>query len=221
MADPRQDLRDRILLAALPHVAFDGWTETALARGAADAGLKRQDALRAFPDGVAEAVLHLSDYADRRMLAELARLDLEGMKVRQRVSVAVRLRLEILAPWREAVRRSLSFLALSHDPAGAARATYRTVSAIWYAAGDTATDFNFYTNRGLLAGVYGATVLFWLGDQSEDCADTWAFLDRRLDDVMAIPRLKGRIGEALASLPTPFEVLRRLGLRSRGRSASS
>ena len=78
---------------------------------------------------------------------------------------------------------------------------YRTVDAIWYAAGDNATDFNFYTKRALLAGVYSSTVLYWLNDKSAGCADSWSFLDRRIDEVMQVPKLLGRVSAITEPLP--------------------
>ncbi|WP_374298103.1 COQ9 family protein, partial [Sphingomonas sp.] len=103
-----------------------------------------------------------------------------------------------------------SFLAMPLNAALALKLLYRTVDAIWYAAGDNATDFNFYTKRGLLAGVYSATLLYWLNDRSQDCADTWAFLDRRIEEVMQVPKLLGRLGSLTERLPNPFRVAQRM-----------
>jgi ubiquinone biosynthesis protein COQ9 len=106
------------------------------------------------------------------------------------------------------VRRALTVLALPHNVPLSLKLLYETVDQMWYAAGDTATDFNFYTKRGLLAGVYAATTLYWLDDRSPDAADTHAFLDRRLADVMAIPRYGARLREGLERLPNPLRLLR-------------
>ncbi|MBI2585894.1 MAG: COQ9 family protein [Rhodospirillales bacterium] len=209
MTDERRATRDRILLATLPHVAFDGWTRKALTVGVADAGLSPDMALRAFPDGIPELVDHFADWADRRMLAELERRGAAAMRIRDRVTTGVRARLEVLAAHREAVRRLLAFLALPPNAPLAARLLWRTVDAMWYAAGDNATDFNYYTKRGLLAAVYTTTVLCWLADSSEEFADTWAFLDRRIADVMKVPAYKARLKEALGRLPRPSRLLRR------------
>ncbi|MBI3112905.1 MAG: COQ9 family protein [Rhodospirillales bacterium] len=209
MTDERRATRDRILLATLPHVAFDGWTRKALTVGVADAGLSPDMALRAFPDGIPELVDHFADWADRRMLAELERRGAAAMRIRDRVTTGVRARLEVLAAHREAVRRLLAFLALPPNAPLAARLLWRTVDAMWYAAGDNATDFNYYTKRGLLAAVYTTTVLCWLADSSEEFADTWAFLDRRIADVMKVPTYKARLKEALGRLPRPSRLLRR------------
>ena len=204
-----QETRDRIIEAALAHVPFDGWTRRTLAAGVADAGLTPEWTRRAFPGGVIEAVEHFAEYSDRCMLAALEGRDLGALGVRQRIAAAVRVRLELNAPHREAIRRLLSYLALPHNAGAAMRATYRTVDTIWRAAGDEATDFNFYTKRGLLAAVYGSTVLFWLADRSEDQADTWTFLERRIADVMKVPKLQARLKETLSSLPLPLVPRRR------------
>ena len=96
------------------------------------------------------------------------------------------------------------------------RGWYNTVDVIWRAAGDTSTDFNFYTKRGLLAAVYASTVLFWLDDRSEDCAATWAFLDRRIAEVMQFPQVRARVAEKFKRLPDPRRVFdRMMGRRPR------
>src|SRR3546814_236980 len=159
MTDSIQTLRDEILRAALPHIPFDGWSTTALRRGAEDSGHAAADALRAFPGGVADAIEHHSRYADRLMMEELERRDLASMKVRDRIATAVRVRLEQNAADREAVRRAIGYLALPQNALLSTRLLYRTVDAMWYAAGDTATDWNFYIKRVLLAAVYSQTLL--------------------------------------------------------------
>ena len=210
--------RDKILEATLAHVAFDGWTQAALKAGVKDAGFRREMALRAFPGGVPELVEHFADWADRRMLAALEKRNLAPMKVRERVAAAVRARLGALSPYREAVRRLLAYLALPGHAGLAAKLTWRTANAVWYAAGDTATDFNYYTKRALLVPVYTTTVLYWLSDDSDGFAETWGYLDRRIADVMRIPKLTAGVRDAFGRLPSPFGLLRRTRAgRSAGR----
>jgi ubiquinone biosynthesis protein COQ9 len=201
-----EETRDKLLAAALAHVPFDGWSGRALRAGAAELGLEPALAANAFPGGPAELLEAFSTEIDRRMLVELEGRDLDSLKHRQRIGTAVRARLELLAAQREAVRRGLSFLALPRNAALGVRCLYRTVDAIWHAAGDTSTDYNFYTKRMLLAGVYSATLLFWLNDESEDFAATWAFLDRRLGEVV---KFGGGLGRALGGLlDLPDRILR-------------
>ena len=202
----RSAARDRLMLAALPHVAFDGWTATALAAGAGDAGLDGSDARRLFPGGAAEFVRAFAEWADARMVARMTADDVEAMRTHERIKTAVRARLEAVAPYREAVRRGLAHFALPANAASGLKTLYRTVDAMWYAAGDRAADFGFYTKRALLAGVFSTTLVYWLDDASDGNEATWAFLDRRIDDVMRIHRLRGRVERVAGGLPNPFRL---------------
>lgn len=208
MTDDLMTLRDKIVEAALPHIPFDGWTPRAAHRAAADLGLTQAEAARAFPYGAADMVAHYSDLADRRMLIELDRRDIGTMKIRERIATAVRVRLEQAAPHREAVRRALAVLALPSNAILGGKCLYRTVDAMWVAAGDSSTDWNFYSKRSLLAGVYSSTLLCWLDDSSDGLSDTWAFLDRRIADVMRIPKLTGRVRSFVDRLPNPARLCR-------------
>ncbi len=196
--------RDRILQAALPHIAFDGWSKKALRAGAEDIGLDPAEAVGAFPGRAADMIAHHSRMADRLLAEELAELDLDAMRIRDRIAATVRVRLEANAEHREAIRRAIAILALPVNVGLSMRLTYHTVDTMWRAAGDTATDWNFYTKRILLAGVYVSTVLFWLNDESDGFAETWSFLDRRIADVMKVPQATQRLGRLVDCIPNPF-----------------
>lgn len=204
--------KDAVLVALLPAVPFDGWTPAALRAAAAGAALDDGALATLFPHGPRDAVAWFSHWADRLTLAALAAQDLTAMGTRARVALAVRTRLGILQPHREAVRRGLTLLTLPANLPLGARLLYDTVNALWYGAGDQSTDFNFYTKRGLLAGVYAAVTLFWLDDRSEGLVETNGFLDRRLAEALALPRLGVRLRKAVEIVPNPlrfFRVMRR------------
>ena len=209
----RQAMRDQLLEAALPHVVFDGWGMAALAAGASDLGLSTGQIHAVFVTPERDFPGHFADWADRRMLERLAGMDFAAMKVREKITAAVRARLEILDGHEEAVRRLIGLLSLPGNAGAALRDGYRTVDAIWRVAGDQATDFNFYTKRGLLAAVLASTTLFWLDDASEGHVETWAFLDRRIEGIMKIPRYQARVSDMVDRLVKP---LGDRGLGSRG-----
>lgn len=193
------DTSDRLLVAALGHVAFDGWGEKAVLTAAEETGIGADAARRAFPRGAASLIAYHSAWADRRMEQGLLDVGLKGLGVRQRVAAAVRLRLQQNEPHREAIRAAVAHLALPHNAPLSLKCLYRTVDAIWFAIGDKSTDFNFYSKRALLAGAYSATLLYWLEDQFEGREQSWAFLDRRLDDVVRVGSLRGTIERMLPS----------------------
>lgn len=211
-------LRDEILLATLPNVVFDGWSLQALRDGTETAGHEPSALTRAFPGGVADAVEHFADWADRETLNRLDTHPLETMKVREKIALAVRTHFEVLEPYREAKRRQLSYLAMPQTIGLGLKLLYRTVDSMWFAAGDTATDFNHYTKRALLAGVVSSATFYWLDDQSEDHAETWAFIDRRLADVMSVGKATaslGKVGAILSHLPNPLRFARQVRRRTR------
>ena len=215
---PRRDRdRLRLLQATLPHVSFDGWTLAAMRAGAGDVDMDPADLVRLFPDGPDELIRLFMEHADTLMVHELERRDLGNMRIRDRIATTVRVRLEQQAPHREAIRRALALQVLPQNGPGGLRALYRTVDLMWRAAGDTATDFNFYTKRLLLSGVYTATLMFWINDESDDFEATWAFLGRRIGNVMEIEKAKAR---AKRWLPDPDDLVRRIVQRRRGGQAS-
>ena len=178
---------DALLMDVLAQVPVHGWTDAAL--GAADPSGERVRS--AWPGGMPDAIDAFAGWADRAMEATLEGTDLDDMKVRKRVRLMVRRRLEALEPHREAVRREALYVAAQRPDLGA-RLVWRTASRIWYLAGDAATDFNHYSKRGLLCGVIASTTLCWLGDDSDDRQPTWDFLDRRIDNVMELGKALGK-----------------------------
>ncbi len=192
------DIIDRLLDAAAAHVPFDGWSEAAFAASARDAGIDIAVARAACPRGAVDLALAYHAAGDRAMLDRLAEADLGDMRFRDRIAAAVRCRLEGAEP--EMVRRGMTLFAMPHHAADGTRALWQTADHIWNALGDTSDDVNWYTKRATLSGVYGSTVLYWLGDDSPDHTATWDFLDRRIDDVMQIEKIKAKAkGSKLAS----------------------
>ncbi len=191
--DPDAELRSRLADAIAAEAAFDGWNRLSIAAAARQLDLPVGEADRLFPGGPVQVLTFLSHRSDGRMVEDMEREGLAALPVRERIKRAVRIRLERHAGSREAARRALALLALPFNAGVALKLLYRTVDAMWYAAGDASTDFNFYTKRATLAGVYSSTLLYWLNDRSPDSEATWSFLDRRIDDVMRIEKAKSRV----------------------------
>lgn len=206
-------LKDVIIEAALPHIAFDGFTDKLLRRAAGEAGADKEDVPRLFPNGALSLLAAYSERVDAEMERRLAKVKLTSMPVRKRIATAVKTRLAILKPHKEAARRAVAHLSLPLNLPLGAKLVYRTVDAMWRAVGDVSTDFNFYTKRAILAGVYSATLMRWFTDGSEDEAATNAFLDARIGNVMQFEQFKGQVRERAKKLPTLTEVLSRLSAR--------
>ena len=187
------EMKARLLAAALDHVPFDGWSERTLTAAIADTGVPAALARSLFPRGGVDLALAYHAQGDAEMADRLNAMDLGALRYRDRVTTAVRTRLELAD--REAVRRGTTLFSLPIHAADGARAIWGTADRIWTALGDTSRDLNWYSKRATLSGVYGATVLYWLGDESADRQATWDFLDRRIDQVMQIEKLKAQFRE--------------------------
>lgn len=191
MGTNRDHIRQKILRQAIELSAFDGWNATLLINASIKAGYAGLEAERVFPGGLNELIELFITQADEAMAGTVRRNDkFPQMKIREKIAYAVRTRLEQQSPHKESIRRAVAYTMLPQHSALALKTLYHTVDTIWRLAGDTSTDFNFYTKRMLLAKVYSATLFYWLDDASAQHQDTWDFLDRQIAGVLAFGKWK-------------------------------
>lgn len=207
-------IRRAVLEAALPRLAAEGFTDTVLNYAAAAANVDLPTLQRLFPKGGQDLVDAFSLWADDQMDAALANTPLSEMKIRERIKSTVHARIAALRPHKEAARRAAAFLTMPQNAALALKLLYRTVDRMWRAAGDTSTDFNFYTKRAILAGVYSSTLFRWFNDSSEDEKDTFVFLDDRIENVMQFEKFKAGVNEQLSKFPSLTEIFSRVSGRN-------
>lgn len=188
-----QDVRNAVLDKALPDIIFDGWTMPVIEKAAEEAEINSLQLKAAFPDGLTSVLDAFADKADKDMLAALETIQKEDLKIRERVRIAIITRLEQLAPHKEAVKASLKFWLNPVRKARAGKITWRTADRIWDWAGDTATDYNRYTKRGLLSGILASSIIVWLNDDSEDMHRTINFVENRIKNIMQVGKIIGRI----------------------------
>ncbi|WP_299909714.1 COQ9 family protein [uncultured Paracoccus sp.] len=183
------DERDRLLNAALAHVPFDGMNDKALTAAAEELGISR-DMLRVhFPEGGASLAAAYHRRGDAELRDWMEKTPPEG-RYAERVAQAIWHRLELVQP--ELVRAGATVLSLPQHAALGARLVWETTDTIWNGLGDTSRDVNWYTKRATLSAVWGSTVLYWLGDESEGKAETRAFIDRRIENVMGFEKFKAQ-----------------------------
>lgn len=209
MSDPTLDEMRVMLAVELPHhAAFDGWTPEALALAASATGIDPAVAALAFPGGAIDMIDAWFAHIDAAMLTALPAETLAAMKIRTRITALVEARLDLLTDHIEALRRALAVLALPQNLPRSAKLGWRAADAMWHAAGDTATDLNHYSKRAILGGVYMATILAMMDDDSEGHADTRAFLGRRIDGIMRFEKFKSRFSH---NAPERLSLARFLG----------
>lgn len=187
------ELREALAPYLAPNAAFDGWTETAVGAAADAIGADRDIARLAVPGRPVEMIDLWFAEIDRRMARALPPETLATMKIRARITALVEARLDALSPDREALRRAVAILAMPQNAPRAARLGWRSADVMWRLAGDTATDYNHYTKRAMLAGIYAATITVFLNDESEGQAETRAFLARRIENIMQFEKAKAKL----------------------------
>lgn len=199
------DLRrqDQLLEAVLPHVAFDGWSLKALEQGCRDLDDSLELSQQCFPAGVPDLVRHFGDWVNRQMLARLSCPDtvkgFPDMRVRDKIAAALDERLEVMAPHKQAVRSLQLYLAQPQHLPLMQSMLAEACDVMWVAAGDKSQDWNYYSKRLLLGGVYVVTIAYWLNDTSEHFSKTRAFLRRRIENVL---KIGGTASKILSGLGT-------------------
>ncbi len=187
---PLEEICRKLALPLGENAVFDGWTEAAVVAAAGAQGVDPAQARLAVPKDQAGKIDLYIRGVDRVLTEHFTPERLEGLKIREKIRTIVWKRLEIMEPAREAVRRALSILAMPQNVPVGLKIGWRSADVMWRIAGDTSTDYNHYTKRMMLGGVYASTLLVWLDDPTDGWTDTASFLDRRIDDVMKIEKLK-------------------------------
>ncbi|MEZ5707812.1 MAG: COQ9 family protein [Blastomonas sp.] len=171
---------------------FDGWTSRARDGAAAAQGVDGSLALLAFDGGAMDMIGAWIGHVDAAMVEAFPAERIDGMKIRERIGSLIRFRLEHVIAQREALRRAVAIMANPRHAPQAAKIAWRSADLVWRVAGDRATDFNHYSKRAIVSGVYASTLMVFLDDESEDFAETWAFLDRRIENVMQFEKAKAK-----------------------------
>lgn len=187
---------DELRLELAPQIAaaaiFDGWSDAALVTASDAAGVGPAVARLAFPNGAMDIIAAWAASVDAQMEQAFDRDVLGQMPIRERIRALVWFRLEAVAGLEEALRRAVAIQAMPQNLVRTARLGWSSADKMWRLAGDTATDYNHYTKRAILAGVYASTLAVFVSDESDGKGETRAFLDRRIEGVMKFEKAKAR-----------------------------
>ena len=184
-------------LALAPAIAraavFDGWSDAALVNAAEGQGLDPALARLAFAGGAMDMIAGFVESIDASMAAHFADGSLDQLKVREKIRALVWFRLERLNGLEEAIARALAIQAMPQNAPRALKLGWCSADAMWRLAGDVATDYNHYSKRAILAGIYAAALGVYVNDDCAGKADAAAFLDRRIDGVMKFEKAKAQL----------------------------
>jgi ubiquinone biosynthesis protein COQ9 len=210
-ADPTlAEIRHALAPMLAMHAAFDGWNEKAVRAAAADYNIDSDVAALAFKGKAIDLIGHWIGSVDNEMERRLPPEKRAAMKIRDKITALVTTRLEIMAPNKDALRRAMAIMAMPGNAPRTAKIGWHSADQMWRAAGDTATDFNHYTKRLTLSAVYASTLAVFVNDDSDNFADTRAFLDRRIDNVMQFEKVKAQAKARQDYIPSLSRFIGRL-----------
>ena len=209
-ADSLDALRLQLAPAIADAAAFDGWSDEAVRAAAAQCGVDPDAALYAFSGGPMAMIRAWIASIDAAMIQQLPAEKIAALKIRERIRTLVQFRLDAIAGQKEALRRAQAIMAMPQNVPAALKLAWQSADAMWRLAGDTASDYNHYTKRMTLGSIYAATLTVFANDSSEGHAETRAFLDRRIEDVMRFEKAKGRLLRPREEMFSPARLLGRL-----------
>lgn len=193
---PNNDAKTRVLAEALNLVPFSGWSEAVVEKAAVKAGYDKHFGALLFPGGVLDMIEMFCEQNDAEMVSKIKKWEAPPPKVRDKIALALMERILIYSKKKAVAHRTISYMTMPINAITTTKIIWATVDKIWYeAGGDSSTDYNYYTKRLLLAGVYTSAVLYWLQDQSEAFKDTRDFIERRIDNVMTMSKFLTPFGK--------------------------
>lgn len=186
-------LRRQLAPAIADAAAFDGWTAEAVTQAADMAGVDRDLAAFAFREGQMAMISAWIGHVDAEMERSTPASSLTGLPIRERIRRLVMARLDAVTGREEALTRALAIMALPANLAAATRLGWHSADAMWRLAGDTASDYNHYTKRAILAGIYAATLHVFAREKDPEKPETRAFLDRRIEGIIRFEKAKAQV----------------------------
>ena len=205
-----ESLENKIRKTVVRSVAFEGWSDSLIKAACLELGIDHHVSKTLFPRGIIDIASANHRDGDKKMIKILADTDFEGVKIRQKITFAIKSRLQIIENEKEIVKKTMSFFSLPQNFLDGHQLIWGTSDIIWNFFEDDSSDYNYYTKRLILSGVYGSVVLFWLGDDSKDNSSTWEFLDRRIQNVMSFESFKSKMkanSHVYRSLKIPRQIL--------------
>ena len=188
-----EDVKEKLTKAVLKSVIFDGWSNQLINSACIELDLDYNIAETLFPRGIIDIAIDYHKNGDEKMIDSLKSKEFENYKIREKIFLAIQIRLQVEEKNKELIRRNISFFSLPQNLLDGNKLVWGTAHKIWNFFGDQSTDYNYYSKRAILSAVYGSVALYWLGDESENSEATWEFLERRIQNVMLFESFKAKL----------------------------
>ena len=208
-------LKEKLLTNALEIIPFDGWSKASFEAAIEKTNIDLETGYRIFPKGESDLANYFHEFGDNKMLENLTKTDLSGLRYSEKIAEAVWIRVSAFEDYQVhqiVLKKALATFLLPVNLLPGTKLVWDTADKIWNFMGDTSDDYNWYTKRMILSGIISSTFLFFIGDKSEGFVDTREFINRRISDVMEFEKAKSQAKSNPLFQPI-FKTLERLPKR--------
>ena len=131
------------------------------------------------------------DYLNYELENMCSQYDFVRIPVHKRIKKIILTKINLINKNKDFYRRTFYFLLIPINYKILTAYLYKSANLMWYIAGDKSTDFNYYTKRMILSGVYSSLILHFINNDS--ILETEKKLDDSLLKVSKIPLIKEKI----------------------------
>ena len=193
-------LKESFLQALVEKVEIEGWGEQIIEEVCLELDLDKKHYHIWFPQGTKEILDFLENKYDQEML-EVMKDSNQQQGVTNKIAYALKLRICDTSRSKMLSIKNSQFYINPVNAAGALKSSWRTVDRIWQYAGDKSVDFNYYSKRNLLHGVYLSCQTHYNLDKSENNIKTREFIDKSLSTVVESAKCIKKIPQLLKKIP--------------------
>lgn len=197
-------IRNKILIEAKPYIIDYGWSKKMFKEVSKHSKYGLDLVLILFPQGYINLLQLYLDDLNLKMTYESKKIDLIRLKLHERIREICFIRFNIMEKEKKIIKKTFVYLLLPNKYKFSLKNIYRSVDQIWYLAGDSSTDFNFYSKRVILASIYSSTMMHFINN--DNLEETKNIFDKRLKNLSKIPKIKERLNDFARLSPYLFKL---------------
>ena len=198
--------RLKILKFAKIVVAKDGLTSNTFKNISKKYDLNIDEMNLLFPGGKNDFLYFVLEQLNIDLENYCKKLDLIRLPVHKRIRKILLSKINIMDKEKKFYKKIFLNLLIPKKNFSLPIKLYKSVDQIWFIAGDTSVDFNFYTKRLILAGIYSRVIFFFFNNNNQKLLED--LLDSNLRRVSKIPELKTKLNIFKDLLPKAIKFVK-------------
>ena len=183
--------RLEVLKFAKIFISEKGFSKNSLESISKKYGLDINETELLFPEGNIDLIKFTLEQLDNELEEYCRKIDLIRLPVHKRIKKVLLSKIFLMNKNKLFYRSIFFNLLIPKKKFSLSSQLYNSVDQIWFIAGDSSTDFNFYTKRLILSVIYSRIMLFFFNNNNlQELED---ILDESLQRVSKIPEIKSKL----------------------------